>query len=231
MPSLQRFTTSKVVLGCPPLGSDSIARYQEAIIDFLSTHGRRLLYLHIGVPLRFTHRFSSVLEHCPLLERLVMHPATFERMNWIPDNQVLHTKLRFLDLTYSFNTRLSYADSKLWISKEVLPSLQLVRHLCDIPSYLSTWVDSFEPCSEVGSTDFTIQISQHQVIYKDDVLLYKFMSSVWEGATNDESWWFSVWEDEPSDSETSSNETSSESEDDEWMFDSEDDPSALSPWL
>ena len=169
MPSLQRLT---MVSGYPPPGSDSIARYQAAIIDFLSTHGRRLLYLRIEIC--FGPRFLKVLEHCPLLERLVMHPATFERMNWIPDNQVLHTKLRFLDLTYSFNARLSYVDSKLWISKEVLPSLQLVRHFCDIPSYLSTWVDSFEPCSEVGSNDFTIQIFQHQVIYKGGVLLFTY---------------------------------------------------------
>ena len=161
MPSLQRLTILYV---------DD----QEAIIDFLSIHGSRLLHLHIHLegPLRIGHRFSKVLEHCPLLERLVIHPATFGREHWIPDNQVLHAKLRCLDLAYSSGERISYANDKLWISKEVLPSLQLVRHFCDLPWYLSTWVDSFEPCPEVGSNDFTIRIFQHQVVYKDGVLLW-----------------------------------------------------------
>src|SRR6266511_1190097 len=109
----------------------------------------------MGIWYEFGHHLSMALEQCPLLERLVMHPVPFERADWNPGNQILHAKLRFVDLTYTFPERFFYADSKLWISKEVLPSLQLVRHLCNIPSYLSTWVDNFESCSQIGSSDFT----------------------------------------------------------------------------
>jgi len=164
MPSLQRFTKRDY--------NALNERSQEAIIDFLSTHGRRLLYLHIGSWSPFGHPFSKALKHCPHLDRLVMHPATFEQIYGMPKNAVLHPKLRFLDLTYSFRERFDYADCKLWISKEVLPSLELVRHLCNIPSYLDAWVDSFEPCLDIESNDFTIWLFQHQVIYKYGVLLY-----------------------------------------------------------
>ena len=105
----------------------------EAIIDSLSTHGRRLRHLHMRIWPSFELPLSKALEQYPLLERLVMHPATFEQAFWDPQNEVLHPKLRFLDLAYPLSERSDYyADtSKLWISKEVLPSVELVRHLCN----------------------------------------------------------------------------------------------------
>jgi len=237
MPSLQRFTFS--------VNHHS----QDAIIDFLSTHGRRLLYLRMGIWFHDGLPFSKVLELCPLLEHLVMHPATFKRIYGIPKNEVLHPKLRFLDLTYPFSQRFEYADSKLWISEKVLPSLELVRHLCNIPSYLNAWVDRFEPCSDTESNDFTIWLFQHQVIYKYGVLLYNFKRNKTKNAMEfyqepEMSWRFSAWEDvgdeyyqEPDlfwrfsnwDGELFNPETSSDesSEDDEWIFDSGDDRSAL----
>ena len=237
MPSLQRLTKSD--------HSTLDKRYQEAIIDFLSTHGRRLRHLHMGIWSPFGHPFSKALEQCPLLEHLVMHPATFERAYWTPENEVLHSKLRFLDLTYSFSERPTYPDSELWISKEVLPSLELVRHLCNIPSYLNAWVDSFEPSSEIGSTDFAICLFEHQVTYKNGDLLYRFKRKKKPLAIESSqkpimSWTFTVWEDmadaddehSGSEDESSSNPGVSSDEpssgDDEWMFDSGDDASTLS---
>jgi len=194
----------------------------EVILDFLSTHGRRLLYLRV---VTFAYHFSRALEQCPLLERLVVPPATFNYRQ-SPKNQVLHTKLRFLDVAYSFRPdEESPFDNKIWISKKVVPSLQLVRHLCNIPSYISTWIDSFEPSSEIGSDNFTIRMFQHQVVYRDGVLLYDFKPET--------PWRFSVWEDmaieytedKAFDLETSSSSDESSSEDDEEMFDSGDEVS------
>ena len=231
MLSLQRFSISEhgfVPGGLKRPSESQRVRGQEALINFLSIHGRGLL--HLRTETCIGRRLPQVLEHCPLLERLVMYAFNFSRRDWIPENQVLHAKLRYLDLIHHYKDRFLYVDDKLWISEEVLPSLQLVRHLCDIPSYLFKWVDSFEPHSEVGSNDFAIRLFQQRVVYEDGVLLYDFKPevprrrfSVWEDVathtTDDESdHWQEphiAWEDESFGSETSSNESSSD-ESEEW---------------
>lgn len=234
MPALERFTiyiNFFIYNSRAPNDSDVVNErdLRRSIVDFLSTHGRALRLLHIGIPyfwIPATH-FKKVLGHCPLLERLVMHPATFRRVHWECD-EYFHANLRWLDFTHNFCNKSLYTRSSLALYNHALPSLEKVRHLCNLPVHLTTWVDDFDP--SLGVDGFTIEMFHHQLVYGEGTLLYKFEQDVKTTyAFTATSGSFSLWEEASSDSEylphseASSDSSSSEGSSDEWTSESGDD--------
>jgi len=110
-------------------------------------YGRGLRLLHIGIP-HFrcpVTDFKMVLEHCPLLERLIMQPLHFLIGSTGKVTNFFHANLRWLDFIHNFRYKLLYARSSLALSNQALPSLEKVRHLCNLPGHLTIWVDDFDP--------------------------------------------------------------------------------------
>jgi len=241
MPALERFTiyiNLFIYNSRAPNDSEVVndRELRRSIVVFLSTHGKALRLLHIGIPYFWfpATDFKKVLEHCPLLERLVMHPATFRRVHWECD-EYFHANLRWLDFTHNFCNKSLYTRSSLALYNQVLPSLEKVRHLCNLPVHLTTWVDEFDP--SLGTDGFTIEMFHHQLVYEEGTLLYKFEQNA---KTTDAfsfsptSGSFSIWEDGSSDdgyvphSEASSDDSPSEGSSDEWTSESGDDASTFS---
>jgi len=154
-----------------------------AIVSFLTVHGHDLHFLHIGFPyLRFQPTaFQSLLEHCPLLERLVIHPSTFERIYWKSDN-LFHPNLRWIDFTHYFRDYAFYRHSSLCLTKTELPGLVGVRHICNLPGYYFNWLDEFHPPHDAELLeDFTLDVFDSRLVCRGILFHWNFEPIVGTG--------------------------------------------------
>lgn len=138
----------------------------KSTVSFLKVHGHGLHFLHIGFPyVSFqAAAFQSLLGHCPLLERLVIHPCTFDRMKWARD-RISHPNLRWIDLTYNFRSYTLYGDSCLCLAKGELPKLVGVRRICNLPGYYFNWLDKFHPPHDAElQEDFTLDVFDSRLV-------------------------------------------------------------------
>lgn len=239
MPALQQLTiwSNSFAHDNYPGHTITDVRIEDAIISFVSTHGQGLLHLHIGIHYFLFHatRFQLVLQHCPLLERLIIHPSTFRRIHWMVD-RLFHPKLRWIDFTHYLHDKPHFPDSSLCLSKQEFPSLQGVRRFCNLPPHLVHWLDEFQPTQQDGSDNFTISIWHQELECQAGLILWKYEQDVQAADFIDYmdpalSGSFSVWDYVSSDSDYMStsgedSDTSSDellSEDD---FDSTRDPSS-----
>jgi hypothetical protein len=228
MPALQQLTiwSDSFNLDNHPGHTLTDVGIEDAIISFVSIHGRRLLHLHIGIHYFLFHAtgFQRMLQHCPLLERLIIHPSTFRRIHWMVD-RLFHPKLRWIDFTHHLRDKPHFPDSSLCLSKQEFPSLQGVRRFCNLPPYLIHWLDEFQPTQQDGLDNFTISIWHQELECLAGLILWKYERDVQAVNSTDDtdfalSGSFSVWENVSSgsdymstsgeDSDTSSDELLSE---------------------
>lgn len=175
MPALQHFTVL-----CKPINTmgfpgctTRILSIENSILSFISIHDQNLHQLHIGVLDLCIHatRFQQILHHCPLLERLIIHPSSLQSIHWT--DRPFHPKLRWIDFIHHLRDKRHFQDSSLCLSDDEFPSLQGLRRFCDLPRHLEHWLDEFQPTEQDGSDNFILRVWHQELVYQGGLVLWK----------------------------------------------------------
>ena len=163
MPSLRRLTFS-----C--WGSQT---KPPPLLRLLEAHGRHLTFLHISRS-NFTlnaRQLSSVADHCPHLEHLIIYPEIISLASW-KDDSLVHSNVRWLFLQGRSHSSLKFFMGKAPLissprpgfPKQKFPALQGVRRILDLPRALIEWPERFEAClTSMDLLPFTIDAFQTQL--------------------------------------------------------------------
>lgn len=202
---------------------------ENFVVSLVRAHSRELLHLNIGSNLRAA-AFKSVLESCPRLERLVIHPYALLEEHWTV-NRFFHPKLRWIDFIH-FRHEGSQFQGHLRLSKEELPSLRGIRHIFNSPRHLSNWIDELQPQQD-RLVDFEINLFHQELVHSADLMPWRYepniravkamnhrqpepiLSAIWDSDDSDDK--------DDSDYIPSSSDSSSGSSSDELSWSDEDD--------
>ncbi|CAA7261762.1 unnamed protein product [Cyclocybe aegerita] len=170
LPCLSGCTFSRQVTG-----SRSERKLSNAVVLFLSKHGKNLKFLHLhpslyeNYPEYFLPSLRQLPQHCPYLEHLIIPPCVFTDPELRPPIFV-HPTLKWIDFWQNPEGERG-RSSKYWLSRtpvscDDLPELEGARMLSELPRSLFEWLETFPPDAvKKADRTFAIDSFQNQLVH------------------------------------------------------------------